>query len=95
MSKRKISVIFTVLSVITEIIAILLWMIPISGFFIYIGVSFAALIMVIIAWFLSKGSKPLRYIYAALFILYLVGILADFIFIVKMMLESGILFNLF
>ena len=80
MEDRKKKVAITALvsaSVIIEIIAMLLWLIPIVGFILYACMTGVAICLVVVSWFLSKNHRQVYILSGVLGCIYIVGMIVD------------------
>lgn len=85
--KRTIAIIFTSLSILVEIVALLLWMVPMAGFIIYTFMTLFAIGMVIIGWIISKEHRGWHIASGILFCVYLIGIIANISLIIYFLKE--------
>lgn len=81
--QKRISIALTIVSIFVEIIACLIWLAPVSGFFIYPFVSGFAVALNIISLIISRKNKAIVIINGLISIV-LVGLIAyDLIFCVR------------
>ena len=84
-TKKKIAIIIFVVAIITALIAALMWMIPVSGFFIYPFVCGFAVLLNVVSWVLAKGHKVLRLTNCVMALFLILSIIADVILLVGFM----------
>lgn len=82
---RRISILVLIGAIVTELIACILWMIPISGVFIYLAISGFALLLSVICWIAAKDYKGVRVLAGILFIVLIITILLDLLFVIEIM----------
>lgn len=81
--QKRISIALTIVSIFVEIIACIIWLAPVSGFFIYPFVSGFAAVLNIISLIISRKNKAIVIINGLISIV-LVGLIAyDLIFCVR------------
>lgn len=81
--QKRISAMLTIHSIIVEIIACFLWLVPVSGFFIYPFISGFAVVLNIVSLIISRKNKAIM-ITNALISVALIGLIAyDLIFCMR------------
>ena len=83
--QKKIAIILLIVSIFVEVIACILWLIPVAGFMIYPFVSGAAVVLNVISFILAKDSKFVRVIDGVIAAMLIVIIVADIIFLIRLM----------
>lgn len=79
MTKKKAAVAITAGAVFVELIACVLWLLPIAGFAIYPFVSGFAVVLSVISLMFAKGSRLIRVINCVVIIVLIISIIADLI----------------
>lgn len=82
--QMRLSIGLIVASIFVELIACILWLIPMAGFFIYPFVSGFAAGVNIISFILSSNRKKVRTISCVICIVLILTIIVDVIFCVKL-----------
>ena len=77
MKKKDIIIGLIFLAIFVQVIALFMWLIPISGFFIMPAVSMFPLIAGFVCWLLSKEWKALRIVSLIIWIIALLLIVLD------------------
>lgn len=80
---KKISIVLIVVSVFVEVIACILWLVPVAGFMIYPLVSGLAVVLNVISFMISKSSKVIRIINCIISIVLALIIIADTVYFIK------------
>lgn len=81
--RKKISIALITVSVFVEVIACLLWLVPVAGFIIYPLVSGLAVVLNVISFMLSKSSKVIRIINCMISIILALTIFADIVYFIR------------
>ena len=81
--QKKISIALITASVFVEVIACLLWLVPVAGFIIYLLISGFAVDLNVISFISSKNSKVIQIINCMISIVLLLTIIVDIIFFYK------------
>ena len=81
--QKKISIALITASVFVEVIACLLWLVPVAGFIIYSLLSGFAVVLNVISFISSKNSKVIQIINCMISIVLLLTIIVDIIFFIR------------
>ena len=81
--QKKNSIALITASVFVEVIACLLWLVPVAGFIIYSLLSGFAVVLNVISFISSKNSKVIQIINCMISIVLLLTIIVDIIFFIR------------
>ena len=82
MNNKRLAIIALICSIITEVVACIMWLLPVAGFGIYPLIGGFAVLLSVLSWIFAKGHRVIRIVSCIISVIWMMLILLDVIFII-------------